>query len=47
MMQAKVGALKEQEERLGALVAKLQLERSREVKADSVMLTVDAARDVI
>ncbi|XP_038070611.1 uncharacterized protein LOC119739670 [Patiria miniata] len=31
MMEAKVGALKEQEERLGALVAKLQLERSREI----------------
>ncbi|XP_022091836.1 trichohyalin-like [Acanthaster planci] len=31
MMQAKVVALKEQEEHLGTLVAKLQLERSREI----------------
>ncbi|XP_071793677.1 uncharacterized protein [Asterias amurensis] len=31
MMQERVGALKEQEEQLGTLVAKLQLERSREM----------------
>ena len=33
-MKERVGALKEQEEQLGTLVAKLQLERSREVSGN-------------